>query len=172
MRAGRNRKFGGRHFMADHMVDLKSGSSDVSSERDSKPKPVSNFQKVFLPAPKRAKRLKRRHSVKSSQEREGRHWSRGLLVFVVVFAVVSGALWVGLWHIPGLAPWPLLATDAKGHNLAGEISLLWIFQFFHKGPFNGYDWNKVEFWLSHHGLLRAFGGRKKNLLEVRHWFWF
>ena len=144
--------------MADHMIDLKSGSSDASTEGDSKPKPVANSQGVLLPAPKRAKRLRRRHSVKSPQERERRNLSRGLLVFVVVFAVVSGALWVGLWHIPGLAPWPFLATDAKGNNLAGEISLLWIFHFFHRGPFKGYAWTSVRLWLSHHGLLRAFEG--------------
>ena len=144
--------------MADHMVDLNAKSPEASTG-ESGPVPESQPPQAFLPpAPKRAKWLKRRHSVKSPQERERRNLSRGLLVFVVVLVVVSGALWYGLWHIPGLAPWPLLATDAKGNNLAGEISLLWIFQFFHKGPFNGYDWTSVRLWLSHHDLLRAFEG--------------
>jgi hypothetical protein len=144
--------------MADHMVDLNVRSSEASAEGDSNTEPVSHPQGVFLPSPKRAKGLKRRHSVKSHQEREGRNWSRGILVFVVVSTVVSVSLWFGLWHIPGLVPWPFPIKDVQGHNLAGELSLLWVLHIFQMRPFNGYDWNKVELWLRDHGFLRSFGG--------------
>ena len=125
--------------MADHLIDLKPGSSETPKKEDSKPGPGYQPQGVLLPSPKRANRLKRRHSVKSPQERERRNLSRGFLVFVVVLAVVSGALWFGLWHVPGLAPWPFPTKDAKGNNLAVEISILWILHFVHRNPFNGYD---------------------------------
>ena len=144
--------------MADHLIDLKPGTSETPKKEDSKPGPRYQPQGVLLPSPKRANLLKRRHSVKSPQEREGRNWSRGFLVFVVVAAVASVSLWFGLWHVPGLAPWPFLAPDTKGHNLAGELSLLWILHFFHMEPFKGYEWTSVRLWLSHHGLLRAFEG--------------
>ena len=86
--------------MAEHMVDLNSGSSETSAEGNSGPNPEVQSQ-AFLPLPaKRPKRLKYRPSVKVPEEREGRDWSSGLLFFVVVSAVVSGALWFGIWHIP------------------------------------------------------------------------
>ena len=144
--------------MAEHMVDLNSGSSETSTEGNSGPNPEVRSQ-AFLPLPaKRPKRLKYRPSVKVPEEREGRNWSSGLLFFVVVSAVVSGALWFGLWHIPGLAPWPFPATDAKGNNVSLGLSLLWILHFFHLGPFNGYDWDSVRLWLSNHGFLWSFEG--------------
>ena len=144
--------------MAEHIVDLNSGSSETSAEGDPGPDPEVQPQ-AFLPLPaKRPKRLKHRPSVKVPEEREGRDWSSGLLFFVVVSAVVSGALWFGLWHIPGLAPWPFPATDAKGNNVSLDLSLLWILHFFHLGPFNGYDWDSVRLWLSNHGFLWSFEG--------------
>ena len=144
--------------MAEHMVDLNSGSSETSTKRGSGPIPEVQSL-VFRPlSANRPKRLKYRPSVKALEEREGRNWSRGLLVFVVVSAVVSGALWFGLWHIPRLAPWPFPATDAKGNNVSVELSLLWILHFFHLGPFNGYAWDSVRPWLSNHGFLWSFEG--------------
>ena len=144
--------------MAEHMVDLNSRSSETSTEGNSGPNPEVRSQ-AFLPLPaKRPRRLKYRPSVKVPEEREGRDWSSGLLFFVVVSAVVSGALWFGLWHIPGLAPWPFPATDAKGNNVSLDLSLLWILHFFHLAPFNGYDWDSVRLWLSNHGFLWSFEG--------------
>lgn len=144
--------------MADHLIDLKPGSIEQTEEGISKPEPVSQLQGILLPSPKRAKRLKRQHSVRSPQEREGRNWSRGILVFVVVSTVVSVFLWWGLWHIPGIAPWPFLAPDAKGHNLARELSLLWLLHALPITPVKGYDWTSVRLWLGNHGFLQAFVG--------------
>ena len=144
--------------MAEHMDDLNTGSSEASTGGDSGPGPEFQPQGFLPPPDKRAKRQKHRPSIKAPQEREGRNWSRGILVFVVVSLAVSVSLWFFLWHIPGMAPWPFLAPDPKGNNLAGEISLLWILHFFHITPFNGHDWTSVRIWLSNHGLLRAFVG--------------
>ncbi|MHB1286737.1 MAG: type IV secretion system DNA-binding domain-containing protein [Leptospirales bacterium] len=142
--------------MADHMIDLKPGSSDAVAGGDSGATPEVQSQ-AFLPLPaKRTKRLKYRPSVNAPEEREGRNWSRGILVFVTVSVVASVSLWFALWHIPGLSPWPFFAPDTKGHNLAGELSLLWVLHFFPMDPFNGYDWTSVRLWLNHHGILRSF----------------
>jgi hypothetical protein len=141
--------------MADeHLVDLiprkKNETTGQRTEKCDNPTPVSGQKKT-----RRSRRLKYQPSLKVRRERESRDWISGVLAFLLLGAGVTCGVWVGLWHVPGIAPWPFLAKDPRvPGTLATNISLLWLVHtVFPEATLYGYTWKIVFSWLKAHSFL-------------------
>ena len=95
-----------------HLGDL------FSSPETGNPVPKRRVKEAPYPAPspkqeQRPRGLKYMPSVKVREERESRDWIPGMLAFLIVSMIVFGIVWLGLWHIPGIAPWAFSSIDSN-----------------------------------------------------------
>lgn len=140
--------------MDNHLGDLR------SSPETGNPVPKSGVKEAPYPVPspkkeQRPRGLKYMPSVKVQGKRENRDWIPGMLAFLVVSMIVFGIVWLGLWHIPGIAPWSFPAIDRRVSGLLSiNISVFWfLHNVFHVSTFKGYEWETLYRAVRDHGLL-------------------
>ena len=140
--------------MDNHLEDL------VSSPETGNPVPKRGVKVAPCPVPspkkeQRPRRLKYMPSVKVREEREGRDWIPGMIAFLVVSMIVFCIVWLGFWHVPGIAPWSFSAIDRRVSGLMSiNFSVFWfLHNVFHVSTFKGYEWETLYRAVSGHGLL-------------------